>query len=74
MICPMCKQEMDEWDYCSVCGILHYSIRDMQNPLTSLSKKFAAQYPCQPAYYFEEHKMYYTLTEMERMARLKAFL
>jgi|HubBroStandDraft_5_1064220.scaffolds.fasta_scaffold46088_2 hypothetical protein len=78
MICPMCHQETNDYDNsydrCLTCDITYYSIRYMQSPLTYLSKKFAEQHPNQAGYYFRMHNKYYTLEEMERLCRLKAFL
>jgi hypothetical protein len=37
-------------------------------------KRFMEQYPNQPAYFFGLHDKYYTVSEMERIIKLKAFL
>jgi hypothetical protein len=69
MICPMCKKEMTLNSFqtlrldCLDCGIVF--IPKELSPLMQSEIDY---------YYFGEHKKFYTVSEMERIVKLKAFL
>jgi hypothetical protein len=79
VICPFCQQAMMWLYYCHKDKITYYSANDLHcfNQIASPDKmieNFVDQHPNEPAYYFREHNKLYTLPEMERIAKLKAFL
>jgi hypothetical protein len=75
MICIMCHQQMDNLNRCQKDGLIHWSVREMQEIFPhSAFEEFMAKYPSQDAYWFAEHYKLYTVDEMMRICRLKAFL
>jgi hypothetical protein len=80
-ICPMCKQEMDAAG-CMKCDIIYWSLEELQE-LQSYQPGIFATEPWstihltpldQSYYYFVKHGKFYTVPDMERLAKLKAFL
>jgi hypothetical protein len=77
MICPMCQKEMDKRDICLECGILYWSVKELEERKFFYKEKWGTPWPSsieQPYYYFFKHGKFYTVPEMERLTKLKAFL
>lgn len=87
MNCPICNVEMKNYVYqnnghhCWDCRIVFYSAEEISENCQFCDGdaadelyEFAKQHPSEPGYWFGMTGKYYTLTEMERMVRLKAFL
>ena len=60
--------------YCGICGITYWPAEKIQKFQMRSTIEFISQHPNQAAYYFMEHVKFYTISEMERICRLKAFL
>jgi hypothetical protein len=81
-ICPMCKQEMDVAGRCMKCDIIHWSLEELEELQSKNGDIFATEpwskihlNPIdQSYYYFFKHGKFYTVPEMERLTKLKAFL
>jgi hypothetical protein len=79
MNCPICDVHMNTYvdaagDFCTACPVAYYPayyIREWAGSDPYLGP-FAEQHPDEPCYFF--NKMCYTVSEMERLAKLKAFL
>jgi hypothetical protein len=75
MICIMCHQPMDNLNRCRKDGLIHWSVKEMETIFqNSVFEEFMEKYPGQDAYWFPEHFKLYTVNEMMRICRLKAFL
>jgi hypothetical protein len=77
MNCPMC-QKVIPTEHCYDCRLTYWTAKEIsefcdENPTDEL-REFAKKHPGEPSYWFGMTGKYYTLMEMERMARLKAFL
>jgi hypothetical protein len=81
----MCQKEMipdtkpKQFDYvCAECNIIFYSkeiLRAHKRWLTQNEKIQQVNLQLDTDYYyFKEHQKFYTVSEMERICRLKAFL
>ena len=79
----MCKEWMIDWadgSECKQCGIVYWQVSSIEAQIgirSSNTKSEWSQIPLpvdQPYYYFIEHEKFYTVSEMERLCRLKAFL
>jgi hypothetical protein len=73
----MC-QKVIPTEHCYYCRLTYWTAKGIsefcdENPTDEL-REFAKQHPGEPGYWFGMTKKYYTLTEMERLCRLKAFL
>jgi hypothetical protein len=83
MLCPICQKEMIPdteprfWDdRCLECNIFFYS-KEIIVDRRLLEDLYQVQHNLLPEtdyYWFEEHDKFYTVSEMERIAKLKAFL
>ena len=68
---------MDNRDTCSKCGILYWSVKELEEQKFLYKERWGSPWPSsieQPYYYFVEHGKFYTVPDMERLAKLKAFL
>jgi hypothetical protein len=75
MICPMCHQPMDNLNRCQKDGLVHWTAKELQKIVPyPMIEEFMEKYPGQDAYWFAEHYKLYTVAEMMRICRLKAFL
>jgi hypothetical protein len=73
LICPMCHGEMRSVvDLCKKCDLMYWDAKELLYCHTSAAEQFRAQYPNQNAYCL--HKQYYTVPQMGRILKLKAFL
>jgi hypothetical protein len=80
-ICPMCQQEMNDWAKCGPCGIIYWPKESVQHQIdrrgvdAAESEWSQISLPVDQSYYFfVEHDKFYTIPEMQRLAKLKAFL
>lgn len=74
--CPFCHQPPNLLGRCFKDGLTYWSVEELhriEHPSAD-RKRFMEQYPNQPAYFFGLHDKYYTVSEMERIIKLKAFL
>jgi hypothetical protein len=74
MKCLFCHQEMDNLDRCKKDRLMYWSVEDMARTSGPGMVNFKGRHPGQAAYYYYPHSKYYTAPEMERLAKLKAFL
>jgi hypothetical protein len=81
MNCPFCHKPLctipDQ--VCIKDGLTYWTAEELNSGggsryITRLAVEFVSQYPNQDAFFFWDHDKYYTISEMERIARLKAFL
>jgi hypothetical protein len=63
---------MDQLDYCERDGLSYWTVEEIQK--YPQLEEFVLLHPNEGAYYFLEHHKFYTVAEMERLVRLKAFL
>lgn len=73
-ICPMCHQVMQENWLCRKDQLSYWTAEQLKHSMLYNIKEFLVQHPKEPAYFFLEHHKFYTIQEMMRFARLKAFL
>jgi hypothetical protein len=74
MICPFCYQEMDDFDYCEKDRLMYWPVKYVARTSGPGMADFKERHPGQAAYYYYPHSKYYTVPEMERLVKLKAFL
>jgi hypothetical protein len=77
MLCLFCHQPMNGNDYCSKDHLTYYTAEELHEyrwNVDNVINEYISRHPGQPGYYFYEHNKFYTVSEMERIARLKVFL
>lgn len=75
MNCPFCHEPlyMNNDEICFKDKITYWTAEQLTH-LSGLAMEFVSRYPNQDAFFFWDHCKYYTVSEMERIARLKFFL
>lgn len=76
--CPFCHQELSMFGYCMADKITYWNVDDftrfrLTND-TGQRENFMKQHPGEPGYWLSTHNKFYNKSEMERLAKLKAFL
>jgi hypothetical protein len=80
MICPFCRFYMTDTGYCAKDGLLYWSVEELSqiawNREVSPFREFIDQHPNEGVFAFFNRGdgRYFTASEMERVAKLKAFL
>jgi hypothetical protein len=75
MNCPFCHRVMQYNNFCNIDKLSYWSIEELERAHWDIDvRKFVFQHPNEPAYWFHERHKFYTVPQMERIARLKAFL
>ena len=72
--CLFCHQPPNSLGRCNNDGLTYWSVEELHRitPQSDERLRFVEQHPNQPAYFF--NGKYYTVSEMERIVKLKAFL
>jgi hypothetical protein len=77
MNCPFCREHLEKFndEICIKDKITYWRAEQLKHlSRTPLAVEFSSRHPNQDAFFFWDHDKYYTISEMERIAKLKAFL
>ncbi len=80
LVCPLCKKEMTKESQCWGCDVYYWTSSELQKEFAiqhfTLNKAYNGHLLIsgQSYFYYRKHDIFYTPSEMERIAKLKAFL